>query len=92
MLFELRVVSAGIRSIRENVKWQFLSFRRSAADLLLFEDSKVTKQPPQDDEYDDSRAAAATGHFPCTIPGGDAAQQFAHFLSTLLRESVVLMA
>jgi hypothetical protein len=47
----------------------------------LLEDSKVSEQPPQDDENDYSHASAAACELSRSISGGDAAQQFAHLVS-----------
>ena len=38
------------------------------------EDSDVTEEVPENDEDDDSHAAAAAGEFPCAVTGGNASQ------------------
>ena len=51
--------------------------------MWLLEDSEVPKDVPQNDEDNDTHAAAATGQLSGSVTSGNPAQQLAHLYSAL---------
>ena len=50
----------------------------------LTENSNVAEEVPENDEYDDAEAPASAGQFSCAITSGDASQQLAHRVSSVV--------